>query len=414
MRFFISKLILSMLVFVLISVQNFNSQAFAYTDCHAGVKGQCVENDEYPCPLDTECRGESAGNPPHKVCGCYSIKNAKPNYEQTPSVKSSFPIHSNSLSRIKSSAIADITTLAVPSTIKVKGNILLHFVQLSDTHLQKPSVKASHGKLLHDSEVLLSTAVKQINKIKNLDFVLVTGDLVDVPDEKLVDKYIEITMSLKYPTYSLLGNHDVSGTGIDKSAFIKKFYQLANPTSFANHMSYYSFSPKDKFVVICLDGAIDRIDTAHGQIDNKQLKWLKDELEANKDKYVIVAYHFPLYPPYVSKERTVLERDRNKLIKLINNYKNVIGVFTGHYHAAGIFFVKDKVHEAAPALVQYPNAFREIIISQEEPEHIKVNFIWHEVDNPVLVQKSKHTTHTWRIFQGSLKDRENIFEFKAL
>ena len=91
---------------------------------------------------------------------------------------------------------------------------LLHFVQISDTHLQ--SMIAPDGeRLLGSSEELLTTLVNQINEIKDLDFVLSTGDNVDQTKEELVNKYIEVTMSLKYPLHVLFGNHDV-GVNVEK------------------------------------------------------------------------------------------------------------------------------------------------------------------------------------------------------
>src|SRR3989338_625207 len=134
---------------------------------------------------------------------------------------------------------------------------LLHFVQISDTHLQK-SIAKDAERLLGSSEKLLTDAVNEINQIKDLDFVLATGDLVDTPEEELVDKFIEITMSLKYTMYVLLGNHDVSvNGGLRKKGFIKKFTKLENAISFTRDMTYYSFSPNDKFTFICLDGTTD-------------------------------------------------------------------------------------------------------------------------------------------------------------
>ncbi|MBI3591738.1 MAG: metallophosphoesterase [Candidatus Melainabacteria bacterium] len=289
---------------------------------------------------------------------------------------------------------------------------LLHFVQISDTHLQHSYAKDAE-RLLGSSEKLLTDAVAEINEIKDLDFVLSTGDQVDVPEEKLVDKYIEITMSLKYPFYILLGNHDVSvNGGLGKKGFIKKFYKLDDATSFTNKMTYYSFSPNEKFTVICLDGTTDKLITAHGQIDDKQLEWLKGELEANKDKYVIIALHFPLIEPYKSDTHFVLEPDRTKVLDLINSYKNVIGVFTGHYHAARLFKIKNKIHNSCPAVVQYPNAFREITITQDDPKNISVNFKWHSVDGQELRDISMNSSKSWTLTQGVSEDREQTIKLR--
>lgn len=305
--------------------------------------------------------------------------------------------------------IGVILTLVFGSFVFLKAQEpkpLLHFVQISDTHLQK-SIAKDGERLLGSSEKLLGDAVKQINEIKDLDFVLATGDLVDTAEEKLVDKYIETTMSLKYPLHVLLGNHDVSvNGGLGKKGFIKKFYELKHATSFTNYMTYYSFSPNKKFTFICLDGTTDKVVTAHGQIDEEQYEWLKDELEKNKDRFVIIALHFPLIEPYESKSHFVVEPDRTMVLELINSYKNVIGVCTGHYHAAKLFKIKNKIHNSCPAVIQWPNAFREITITQEDPKHLLIDFKWHEVNGLELREVSKNASKSWTVTQGAPEDRE--------
>ncbi len=289
---------------------------------------------------------------------------------------------------------------------------LLHFVQITDTHLQK-SIAKDGERLLGSSEKLLTDAVNQINDIKDLDFVLSTGDQVDQAEEKLVDKYIEITMASEYPWYVLLGNHDVSvNGGLGKKGYIKKFVDLEKPTGFTKSMNYYSFSPNEKFTIICLDGTTEKIVTPQGQVDDKQLEWLKSELEANKNKYVIIALHFPVIEPFKSKDHFILEPGRTELQEIVESYKNVIGVFSGHYHAAKLIKIKNKIHNSCPAVIQYPNAFREITITQEDPKYLLVDFKWHPVDGQELRDKSKNSSKSWNLTQGAEEDRVQTIKFK--
>ncbi len=309
-------------------------------------------------------------------------------------------------------AIAFISAGVIYSINKAQEKkIILHFAHISDVHLQNPSVPLMTGKLLPDSQLLLTTALGQTNQISDLDFVISTGDLVNVPSEELVDKYIQLTMASTYPVYSLLGNHDVNFSSLLKKAdFIEKFYTLPNATSFTDMLGYYTFSPNDKFLIICLDGTIEELDTANGKVDSDQIQWAQQQIEQNPDKYILIAIHFPLIPPYHSPSRDVLEPGRTQLLNLIKNSKNVIGVLAGHYHAAGLYQVDGKVYDDCPALVQYPNAFREIIITQETPKTLKIDCIWHEVNAPALVALSKKLTRPWKLFGGTKKDQEQIFE----
>ena len=289
---------------------------------------------------------------------------------------------------------------------------LLHFVQISDTHLQK-SIAKDAERLLGSSEKLLTDAVNEINEIKDLDFVLSTGDQVDQAEEKLIDKYIEITMTSKSPWYVLLGNHDVSvGGGLGKKGYIKKFVDLEKPAGFTKSMNYYSFSPNDKFTFICLDGTTEKVVTSLGQIDDEQIEWLKGELEANKDKYVIIALHFPVIEPFKSKDHFILEPGRTKLQEIVESNKNIIGVFSGHYHAARLIKIKNKIHNSCPAVIQYPNSFREITITQDDPKYLSINFKWHPVDGQELRDKSKNSSKSWTLSQGAEEDREQTIKFK--
>ena len=293
---------------------------------------------------------------------------------------------------------------------KDKEEVLLHFVQVSDTHLQDSSRKDG-TRLLGSSEKLLKDTVSQINNIKDLDFALITGDLVDTPKESLVDKFIEITEGFEYPLYVTLGNHDVSVGGLGKKGFVKKFTSV-NSLSFTDGMPYYSFSPNAKFTVICLDGTTDKVISANGSIqDKKQFDWLEKELEENKDKFVIIAMHFPLVEPYKSDSHRFLEPDRSKLLNLINSYPNVIGVFTGHYHAARLMKVKNKIHNSCPAVIQYPNAFREITITKDK-KNLFVDFKWHPVNGEKLRNKSKESSDSWALTQGAKEDRGDTIKLK--
>lgn len=307
--------------------------------------------------------------------------------------------------------------LVLSSFVVLKANeskTLLHFVQISDIHLQKSYAKDGE-RLFGSSEKLLKDAVNEVNAIEDLDFVLGTGDLVDMPEEKLVDKFIEITKGFKYPFYVLLGNHDVSvNGGLGKKGFIKKFTDVENQKSFTEGMNYYSFSPKENFKIVCLDGTTDKTVTSHGQIDDEQLSWLKNELEESlkNNQYVIVALHFPAIEPFKSESHFILEPDRTKFLELINSYKNVIGVFTGHYHAARLQKIANKIHNSCPAVIQYPNAYREIIITQDNPKYLNVEFKWHDVDGQELRDKSKSFSRSPKLTEGNPEDKNQVVKFK--
>ena len=310
-----------------------------------------------------------------------------------------------------------------------ESNKLLHFVQLSDTHINYSNAKDTN-RLLGSSQQLLQKAVEQVNAIPNLDFVLFSGDFIDFTDKELLQKFINITNEIKYPVYVLLGNHEMYvGPGnqdsLKKENLIKVFYNpglkqlfqhpFKTRKSFHNKKTYYSFLPNTKFKIICLDLAIQE-HTSNGQIPDEELEWLKHEISQDQDKYIIIASHFPLIEPYPSKSHYVLSPGREKLLQVIESSPNVIGYFSGHYHAARLFKINGKIHNSNPALIEYPNAFREISITKNpnDNKNINVEFKFHTVNLPDLVTLSKKALgKKAELNSGKETDRDQIIQFST-
>ena len=75
------------------------------------------------------------------------------------------------------------------------------FIQLCDPQL---------GFSDYDRDVeSLAQAVKQINKLQ-VDFVVICGDMVNIPDEQSFADYHRIIGKLNVPVHCAVGNHDIS------------------------------------------------------------------------------------------------------------------------------------------------------------------------------------------------------------
>lgn len=82
---------------------------------------------------------------------------------------------------------------------------------------------------------------------------------------------------------------------------------------------------------------LDTSDTSLG-INSTQLAWLKNDLEANKNKPVMIFMHLPVYHP--SSPRTIWEKEGNnevvkrqtqELLTLFKKYR-ILAVFAGDHH----------------------------------------------------------------------------------
>ena len=143
----------------------------------------------------------------------------------------------------------------------------LRFAHISDVHISDKTVDTSF-KLLSHSEKLFEDEIEQINDLSNLDFVIMTGDLADKPQKKLLSRACDIMNKVKYPWYFTFGNHDAAvGSSFKKNEYFK--YILNHNKSMrkiAPENFYYSFVPKKGYRMIALDATIDTKITGNGII----------------------------------------------------------------------------------------------------------------------------------------------------
>ena len=243
----------------------------------------------------------------------------------------------------------------------------LSFVQISDTHISDR--EDTSYKALSNSKLLLEDAIKQVNDIKMLDFVMFTGDMVDEPLKKSYRDFFILLTKLKYPPLMTFGNHDARQIEIlDKNTppYIDKNEALniikkCNPYYIFDN-SYYAFSPKNDYRVIVLDTTVDDAITANGKLKDEQAEFLKSELEANQDKVIVIFQHHPVAEPFKSEHHKITNGE--EYMDIIKQYKKTpIAIFSGHYHAAKIMRQGNIIHVSTPSLVTFPNEFRYVNIT---------------------------------------------------
>lgn len=88
----------------------------------------------------------------------------------------------------------------------------IKFAVISDPHISIPQQKGvTDGyKLGLKTQMLTENAVAEINKIPDLKFVLVAGDLTQDAEPWNIDELRKILDGLRVPYFVTLGNHDLS------------------------------------------------------------------------------------------------------------------------------------------------------------------------------------------------------------
>lgn len=274
-------------------------------------------------------------------------------------------------------------------------NMTLDFVHITDTHItQKAST--SYKALSHSSE-LLADAVKQINKIQGLDFVMFTGDMVDTATQENYLEFYKTISKLEYPSLNAFGNHDFYG--MDKKTALEtvKKYNL----NYVFDNTYYAFSPKTDYRIIVLD-ATNGENTANGKLSDEQLRFLDDELNQNQDKVVLIAMHHPSVEPFVSYDHSIL--NANEINEILVKYTNPIVVISGHYHATKIRTIGNLVFVSTPSMVTYPMAFRHIKITNYK-DRVHYNFELIETNLKDIQEENKQSVISYAALAGMPKDR---------
>lgn len=205
---------------------------------------------------------------------------------------------------------------------------------------------------------------------KNIDAIVLTGDILSFPSAAGVDYIKECLTPLNIPYYYIAGNHDwhfegLPGTSRDlRDEWIEKRLKSLYPAG-SDPLAY---SAKVKGLKILM------IDDSIYEILPKQVEFLEKELKPNEPTLIFM--HIPLYAPGRSVGYGVGHPEWNASTD--NNYEierrprwpkeghtkttflfrneilrasNILGVFTGHVHVQTLDVCDGKSLHTAPAAI---------------------------------------------------------------
>jgi len=220
------------------------------------------------------------------------------------------------------------TTLTPPS-----GEYLFSFATISDRHVSSEDP---------DSIILNELGVIEINQ-RNVDFVIDKGDM-GFPFNRSIDIVDDFTI----PYFPVYGDNDF----IDSSGDVELYLD-----EFGINSTYYSFDYKDYHFII-LD-TINRKSKETGKISNEEFVWLKEDLENNKDKKIMIFLHHPCSNKDMPLIMALNFFDGLRLRFTISRY-NVVGVFSGHTHRNKVthsFITKYMPYVETSSSHKYPGGY---------------------------------------------------------
>jgi outer membrane protein assembly factor BamB/predicted phosphodiesterase len=147
------------------------------------------------------------------------------------------------------------------------------FAFISDTHIGSPNGGAEED---------LRRTVADINTMKDISFVVITGDITELGTNEQIRLAKQILDSLKVKYYIIPGNHD---TGWSESGGLS-FNKIFGGDTFLFEYNGIHF-------IACASGPYVRMSDGH--IPRSNMNWLKAELQKiNKEEPVIFLNHYPL------------------------------------------------------------------------------------------------------------------------
>lgn len=225
----------------------------------------------------------------------------------------------------------------------------IKFVQIADSHYAIDNE--------YSQKVLLET-IENINKLKDVSFVIFTGDNINRPHTDNLINFTRTANKLNAPYYLAFGDHDVyKNGGMSKLNYIK----IVKDNNFLYKPSKPNYVIKKKgFVFLVVDGAKEVIPGSIGYYKESTLKWVDTQLTKYKKSPVVILQHFPLVEPKEHRSHKTYEPE--KYFEILNKHKNVIAIISGHYHLNGETMKDGIYHISTPSLLMAPNYYKVIDI----------------------------------------------------
>jgi len=234
----------------------------------------------------------------------------------------------------------------------------IKFVQVTDVHFE--AKKPFKVKLLQET-------VKDINRLKDVSFVVFTGDNLNNPNPQDLNDFVKIINKLEVPYYLALGDHDVfKSKNLSKDQYVE-IVRNNNIFWFRREWNY-SFKKKG-YTFLVVDGAKEIIPGSVGYYRADTLEWLDKQLTKNSKRPVIILQHYPILDMKEfgsAKLKTHRTYQPEKYFEILDKHKNVLAVLSGHFHVNCEEMRNGVYHISTPTLLGEPYQYKIIdIISKE-------------------------------------------------
>ncbi len=213
----------------------------------------------------------------------------------------------------------------------------IFFTHFADIHLTNDTEVADVFGGTIPPVTTMKKAVAEVLSM-NPEVVVDTGDIVALADSHDLDtdeRWFKLAESTIYnpiteagvPFLFAPGNHDQAGIKVDDIDISDPRYGNGLIFDYIDKdrdTTYYSYNKENYHFVMLDPEEIPETGYRAVRLPQEQLDWLKEDLEANKDKFIIISYHQPL--------GSWESESYSAFMELVKLYKGHIVILAGHTH----------------------------------------------------------------------------------
>lgn len=216
-----------------------------------------------------------------------------------------------------------------------------------------------------NSKQKLESLIEKINKEKEVEFVVFTGNNLSKSNENELKSFLKVIKNLKKSFYIVLGQKDVNKQG----GLSKQAYMQILRKNVRTHKKIYSPNytfKKNGIVFIVADGSKEVIPTASGYYKDDVILWLDEQLDIYANKKIVILQHYPLVPP--AQKETYYTYKADKYLQLLSEHKNVKALVAGHFGVNKEEMVNGILH----------------ISTQNAPTYRVIDILDYDTENPTF------------------------------
>lgn len=215
-------------------------------------------------------------------------------------------------------------------------NNRLDFSIFTDVHYDpKKQINTSKGIKGEESVINFPKLVDKL-KITKQDFAVNLGDLVEAEPKKSFTRILKKLKEIKYPVFHVVGNHELELLSTKELKNILNLKKL----NYSTEINGYKLIFLNAF-----DMKASKPDRRResriigGNLSEKQMAWLKNELTTTKGKAIIFIHKLlsnqklesnPIWS--IAPERYTKVENASEIREILEKSKKVLAVFQGHIH----------------------------------------------------------------------------------